>query len=76
MSEQRQERGILSREIVIDQTDPRMIEFRKSHREFEPGSYRRIVKLEITTYKPDPKGHKVKTTWGYYEGEPPRAYRE
>ena len=67
---------ILKHEIITDQSDPRMLNFRKALGEFEPGAPRKTIKLEITKYKPDPQGFKITTDIGYYEGEPPPGYRE
>jgi hypothetical protein len=46
------ERKILKKEVITDQSDPRMIEFRKSRGEFEPGHPRKTIRLEITEYEP------------------------
>ena len=67
---------ILKREIITDQSDPRMVEFRRSRGEFEPGCKQKAVKLEITEYEPGPDKFKVTTQIGYYEGEPLPGYRE
>ena len=67
---------IIKREIIIDQSDPRMVEFRKLRGEFEPDCKQKTVRLEITEYKPGPDRFKVTTQIGYYEGEPPPGYRE
>ena len=67
---------IVKREIVTDQTDPRMIEFRKSRGEFEPGCKQKTVRLEITEYEPSPDRTRMVTKFGYYEGEPPPSYHK
>lgn len=72
----KQDREILSHEIVTDQSDPRMIKFREERKDFEKGGLRKTVKLEITEYKPGPDKIKVTTQFGYYEGEPPPGYHE
>ena len=69
-------RKIIKRETIIDQNDPRMIEFRKSQGEFKPGHPRKTVRLEITEYEPGPDKTKITTSWGFYEGEPPPGYHE
>ena len=76
MKKDKPELKILKREIITDQSDPRMVEFRKSRGEFEPGCKQKTVKLEITEYEPGPDKFKFKTQVGYYEGEPPPGYRE
>jgi len=70
------ERKILKREVITDQVDPRMVEFRKSRGEFKPGCKQKTVRLEITEYEPGPDKVKMVTKFGFYEGEPPPAYRE
>jgi hypothetical protein len=70
------ERKILRREIITDQTDPRMIEFRKSRGEFETGCKQKTTRLEITEYEPSPDKTKMVTKFGYYEGEPPPSYHK
>jgi len=72
----KQERKILKKEIITDQSDPRMEEFRRSYGEFEPGCKRKTVKLEITEYGKSPDNVGLTTKFGYYEGEPPPGYRE
>lgn len=76
MKENRPERKIIRREVITDQSDPRMVEFRESYGEFKPGCKRKTVRLEITEYEPTPGEPKVTTKFGYYEGEPPAGYRE
>lgn len=76
MKEDAPKRKILKREIITDQSDPRMVEFRRSRGEFESGCKQKTVKLEITTYEPGPGKLQVTTEIGYYEGEPPPGYRE
>ena len=76
MKKDKPELKILKREIITDQSDPRMVEFRKSRGEFEPGCKQKTVKLEIIEYEPGPDKFKLKTQVGYYEGEPPPGYRE
>lgn len=76
MKKDKPELKILKREIITDQSDPRMVEFRKSRGEFEPGCKQKTVKLEITEYEPGPDKFNLKTQVGYYEGEPPPGYRE
>lgn len=70
------ERKILKREIITDQTDPRMIEFRKSRGEFESGCKQKTIRLEITEYEPSPDITRMVTKFGYYEGEPPPSYHK
>jgi hypothetical protein len=70
------ERKIVKREIITDQADPRMIEFRKSRGEFESGCKQKTVRLEITEYEPGPDKTRMVTKFGYYEGEPPPSYHE
>jgi hypothetical protein len=67
---------ILMREIITNQSDPRMIEFRESQGEFKPGCNRKTIRLEITEYAPDGANPMVTTKFGYYEGEPPPEYRQ
>jgi hypothetical protein len=76
MSADNSEQKIIKREIITDQNDPRMIEFRKSQGEFNPGHPRKTVRLEITEYEPGPDKFKITTRWGFYEGDPPPEYRE
>jgi hypothetical protein len=76
MKEDRPESKILKQEIITDQSDPRMVEFRKSRSEFEPGCRQKTIRLEITEYEPSPDKFKIRTQVGYYEGEPPPGYRE
>jgi hypothetical protein len=76
MKRGKQGRKILTREVINDQSDPRMVEFRKSYGEFAPGCKRKTVKLEITEYDASPDKIKLITQFGYYEGEPPPGYRE
>ena len=76
MKEDKPEPKILKREVITDQSDPRMVEFRESYGEFQPGCKRKTVRLEITEYEPSPEKLKVTTKFGYYEGEPPPGYRE
>jgi hypothetical protein len=76
MNEYKPESKILKREVITDQSDPRMVEFRESHGEFQLGCRRKTVRLEITEYEISPKKIKVTTEFGYYEGEPPPGYRE
>ena len=67
---------IIKREVITDQSDPRMVEFRESYGEFKLDCKRKTVRLEITEYEPTPEKLKVTTKLGYYEGEPPLGYRE
>ena len=76
MKEHKQGRRILKREVITNQSDPRMVEFRESYGEFEPGSKRKTVKLEITEYDSSPDKLNLTTKFGYYEGKPPIGYRE
>jgi hypothetical protein len=76
MKEDRPEPKILKQEIITDQSDPRMVEFRKSCGEFEPGCRQKTIRLEITEYEPSPDKFKIRTQVGYYEGEPPPGYSE
>jgi Restriction Endonuclease associating with ARP len=74
MKDIRSERKIIRHEIITDQSNPKMVEFRKSRGEYELGCKRQTVRLEITEYEPGPDGLKVTTNIGYYEGEPPPGY--
>ncbi|MDD5095745.1 MAG: hypothetical protein PHV74_15435 [Dehalococcoidia bacterium] len=65
---------VVGQEVITDQSDPRMIKFRKEHGEFEPGHPRKTVKLEITQYEAGPGEMKLETVMGYYESEPPPQY--
>ena len=76
MKENNPEQKIIKREVIIDQSDPRMVEFRESYGEFKLGCKRKTVRLEITEYEPTSEGFKMITELGYYEGEPPLGYRE
>lgn len=76
MKEDKQERKILNRQVITDQSDPRMVEFRESYGEFQPGCKRKTVRLEITEYEHGPDKLKLATKVGYYEGERPPGYRE
>lgn len=75
MNEDIIEAKICRREIITDQSDPRMLEFRRKRGEFEPGCKQKTVKLELTEYEPGPNRFKVTTEIGYY-GEPPPAFRK
>lgn len=66
---------ILRRQVITDQSDPRMVEFRESYGEFKPGCKRKTIRLEITEYAPSSRRLKLTTKLGYYEGEPPPEYR-
>jgi hypothetical protein len=76
MKKDKQKPKIIKREIITDQSDPRMVEFRKSRGEFGPSGKQKVVKLEITEYEPGPDKFKVTTKFGYYEGETPPKYKE
>ena len=76
MKKDKPEPKILNREVITDQSAPRMVEFRNSYGEFQPGCKRKTVRLEITEYEHSPEKLKVTTKFGYYEGEPPPGYRE
>ena len=76
MKENNHGRKVLKREVITDQSDPRMTEFRDSFGEFGPGCQREIVKLEITEYDTWPDKPKLTTKFGYYEGKPPPRYLE
>jgi hypothetical protein len=67
---------ILKRDVIGDQLDPRMIEFRESYGEFKPGCKRETIRLEITEYAANAAQCEVTTKFGYYEGEPPPEYRQ
>jgi len=67
---------ILKHEVVTDQSDPRMFEFRESYGEFKPGCMRKMTRMEITEYAPDGTNPAVTTKFGYYVGEPPPAYSQ
>jgi hypothetical protein len=76
MNKDTPEQKIVKREIITDQSDPRMIEFRKSNGEFAPGFPRKTVRLEITEYAPDKNNPKITTHFGFYEGERPPGWNE
>ena len=76
MKENNPEQKIIKREVITDQSDTRMVEFRGSYGEFKPSCKRKTVRLEITEYEPTSEGLKMTTELGYYEGEPPLGYRE
>jgi len=76
MKEGKRDRKILKRDVVTDQSDPRMVEFRESYGEFESRCKRKTVKLEITEYDTSPDKIKLTTKFGYYEGEPLPEYRK
>jgi hypothetical protein len=76
MKRGKQGRKILTREVINDQSDPRIVEFRKSCGEFEPGCKRETVKLEITEYDTSPDKIRLTTKFGYYEGDRPPIYRK
>ena len=76
MKEDKPEPKILKQEVITDQSDPRMVEFRESYDEFQPRCKRKTVRLEITEYEPGTGELKVTTKFGYYEGEPLPRYRE
>jgi len=69
------EQKIIRREVITDQSDPRMIKFREENGEFKPGYPRKTIKLVITEYAAGPNDSKVTTHIGYYEGEPPPEYK-
>jgi ribosomal protein S18 acetylase RimI-like enzyme len=65
---------VAKREIITDQSDPRMIKFRKENGEFEPGySKGNTVKLVITEYEAGPDEFQVTTVAGYHDGPPDPA---
>ena len=76
MKQDRQKRTMLKKEVVTDQSDPRMVEFRESYGEFKPNCKRKTVRLEIAEYELGLDKFKLTTKFGYYEGEPPPGYRE
>jgi len=76
MNKDTPEQKIVKREIITDQSDPRMIEFRKSNGEFAPGFPRKTVRLEITEYAPDKNNPKITTHFSFYEGERPPGWNE
>ena len=76
MKQDRQKRRMLKREVVTDQSDSRMVEFRESYGEFQPNCKRKTVRLEITEYELGPDKFKLTTKIGYYEGECPPGYIE
>jgi ribosomal protein S18 acetylase RimI-like enzyme len=62
---------IARQEVITDQSDPRMIEFRKQRGEFEPGYHKgNTIKLQITEYEAGPDEFEVKETIGFNEGAP------
>jgi ribosomal protein S18 acetylase RimI-like enzyme len=65
---------IAKREVITDQSDPRMIKFREEQDEYKPGYLRKTVKLEITEYEAGPDEMKLETIIGFYEGKPPPEY--
>lgn len=54
MKEDKPEPKILKREVITDQSDPRMVEFRKSYGEFQYSCKRKTVRLEIIEYEINP----------------------
>lgn len=76
MREQGPAPRILRREVVTDESDPRMVEFRESYGEFKPNCKRKTIRLVITEYAPSAGHQEVTTNLGYYEGDPPPAYRQ
>ena len=62
---------IARQEIITDQSDPRMIKFRKERGEFEPGyNQGKTVKLQITEYEAGPDEFQVQENIGFVEGGP------
>ncbi|KSV18390.1 acetyltransferase [Dehalococcoides mccartyi] len=62
---------IARQEIITDQSDPRMIKFRKERGEFEPGyTQGKTVKLQITEYEAGPDEFQVKENIGFVDGGP------
>lgn len=62
---------IARREIITDQSDMRMIEFRKERGEFEPEYHQgNTVKLQITEYEAGPDEFQVQENIGFNDGAP------
>ena len=62
---------IAKEEIITDQSDPRMIKFRKDRGEFEPGYHKgNTVKLQITEYEAGLDEYQISTTIGFVKGGP------
>lgn len=76
MNKNNSESKILKQEVITDQSDPRMVEFRESHGEFQPSCKRKTIRLVTNEYGSSSDKLKVTTKFGYYEGEPPPRYRE
>ena len=76
MKKNKPELKMIKHQVITDQADSRMQNFRKSRGEFEPGCKQETVKLEITEYVSEPDKLKVTTQFGYYKGEPPPRQKE
>jgi ribosomal protein S18 acetylase RimI-like enzyme len=62
---------IVKREVVTDQSDPRMIKFKKERGEFEPGYHQgNTVKLQITEYEAGLDEYQVDEIIGFVDGAP------
>jgi len=62
---------IAKQEVITDQSDPRMIKFRKERGEFEPGYHQgNTVKLQITEYEAGADEYHVMETIGFVDGMP------
>jgi ribosomal protein S18 acetylase RimI-like enzyme len=62
---------IATEEIITDQSDPRMIKYRKEHGEFEPGYHNgNTLKLKITEYEAGPNEYKLTEVISYNDGAP------
>lgn len=62
---------IAKQEVITDQSDPRMIKFRKERGEFEPGYHQgNTIKLQITEYEAGPDEYQVDENIGFVDGAP------
>jgi len=62
---------IARREIITDQSDTRMVAFRKERGEFEPEYHQgNTVKLQITEYETGPNEFQVQENIGFNDGAP------
>jgi hypothetical protein len=68
--------SVAKKEIITDQSDPRFIEFKKEYGDFLSKGNRKLHRLDITENKAKPGEMKVTLKLGFYEGEPPAAWRK
>jgi N-acetylglutamate synthase-like GNAT family acetyltransferase len=67
---------IASREIITDQSDLRMIDYRRKRGEFEPGYHAgNTVTLEITEYEAGPDEIELKEVVRFHDGEPSPLFK-